>query len=898
MPNTRKTYNINAMEERSNKIKQRITTRQNHFSVSSICLFVIGVLSADMAYANSVLEISNGQETDEVQSAQTQEPPRSTETVVDLEVIEVTAQRRVQNLQDVPVSITAISTDALESAAVKDIFDLEVAVPGLQTFLTQSATQVNLDIRGVGTSSQNFGLESSVGLYVDDVFRARQNSIINNLVDLEAVEILRGPQGTLFGKNTPSGAVVIRTKAPRHDELDALLEATFGNYGLMNFAGATNLNVLEDELSFRFTGFSSNRDGYVSDISLGEDSIHNRDRYGLRAQMLWTPNDDLRVRVIADYSEIDEICCAAPTFLSNFQSRDVPGVFGTDAIFAQLGGSIFTGDEFFDYRVALNSLPISQNEDKGISAQIDYTINDAWSLTSITAMRDFSSRDTIDGDFTDIDLVTTTNRAQQKSYSQELRFNYTAKDLNAVLGAYYFTQDLDLDYKVEIGDQFDDFYNAAIAPSIAASPLGPLLDGLNQISAATGGLIAPVGPGVAAGFSFPHIALQEHTSYALFGQFDYNLTDNFILTAGLRYTDEDKDLLSEFSELNNEGMQTIPADFNAAGAALGEIGAGLALGQLPTPEQLAPLAPLQTPGWAFPLVAAATAPRPSIDTKLSDSQTTGTVKLSYVPNSDTLLYISYATGYKSGGTNTDRIPFGFTPLFDAETAKSFEVGIKKDFPEQALRINAAIHSTQVDDFQANTYDGAGFNLQNAGELDTFGGEVELTWLPTDNIQLNLNYSHIDAEYGEFEAGSCYIAFTFHTGIDDPGRQNPDDPFCSRAGDRLPGSPEHKLNAQLRYDLELADNLFMYAVMEGIFSSDIIRDSNNDPLKIQPGYSFFNARVGFELEEFNTEILFWGRNIFNKDYYGSAMFDTTLQDGKISSYTSEPRTFGVTIRKHF
>jgi outer membrane receptor protein involved in Fe transport len=655
--------------------------------------------------------------------------------------------------------------------------------------------------------------------------------------------------------------------------------------------------VIEDELSLRFTGFTSNRDGYVDDLTLGNNTLHDRDRYGVRSQVLWTPNDDLRVRVIADYSEIDETCCAAPTFLSNFQALELPGVFGTDALFAQLGGTIYSGEDFFDYQVALNSLPISQNEDKGVSAQIDYTFSDEWTITAISALRDFDSRDTIDGDFTDIQLVTTTNRSSQKSFSQELRVNYDGERTNAVIGLYYFTQDLDLDYKIDMGDQFIGFYDAAIAPALQASELGPLLDGLNQLSTATGGLIAPVGPGVDT-FSFPHIANQTHTSYAIFAQIDYELSQNWILTAGLRYTDEDKDLFSEFSELDANGNQVVQADFGAAGIALGQIAAGLAVGQLPTPEMLAPLVPLQTAGWAFPFVATATSPRPTIDTDLSDSQPTGTLKLSYTPSNDTLLYASYATGYKSGGTNTDRLPAGFSPVFGAETAQSFEVGMKKDFPEQALRINAAIHSTTVDDYQANTYDGAGFNLQNAGALDTFGGEVELTWLPTDNIELRLNYSHINAQYDEFDAGSCYVAYTFHTGIDDPGRQNANDPFCSRAGDRLAGSPKHKLNAQLRYDAELTQDIYMYAVMEGIFSSDIIRDSNNDPLKIQPGFSFFNARIGFDLESYDAEVLFWGRNIFNKEYYGSAMFDTTLQDGKISSYTSEPRTFGVTIRKHF
>ncbi len=815
-----------------------------------------------------------------------------------LEVIEVTAQRRLQNLQEVPVSVTAISTQALDDAAVKDIFDLEVTVPGLQTFITQSATQVNLDIRGIGTSAQNFGLESSVGLYIDDVFRARQNSIITNLVDIEAVEVLRGPQGTLFGKNTPAGAVVIRTKAPRHDSPDAFVEATFGNYGLMNFAGATNVNIIEDELTFRVTGFTSNRDGYVGDRVFGDDVINDRDRYGVRAQLLYTPTDDLRIRVIADYSEIDEVCCAAPVFLSNFQSRDVPGLFGTDAIFAQLGGTIYTGEEFFELETAVNSLPISQNEDKGVSVQVDYNINDRWALTSITAMRDFFSRDTVDGDFSDIDLVTTTNRASQDSFSQELRLNYSGDRLNGVIGAYYFNQDLDLDYRIDMGNQFIGFYNAAILPSLESSPLGPLLDGLNQLSAATGGLIAPLADGVGDGFSFPHIALQAHTSYALFGQFDYELSENWVLTAGLRYTDESKDLLSEFSELDPQGNQTVPADFAAAGVALAQIGAGLAVGQLPTPEQLAPLVPLQTVGWAWPFVAPATTPRPTIDTTLDDSQTTGTLKLSYTPNRNTLVYVSYGTGYKSGGTNTDRIAAGFNPIFDAETAKSYEFGVKKDFPDQALRINAAIHSTTIEDYQANTYNGVGFNLQNAGKVDSFGGEVEVTWLPTDNLELKLNYAHIKNEFDEFEAGSCYIAYTFHTGIDDPGRQNPGDPFCSKAGEGFPGSPENKLNAQLRYDAQLSDNIFMYAVMEGVFSSDIVRDANLDPLKHQPGYSFFNARVGFDLDDYDAEVLLWARNITDKEYYGSAIFDTTLQDGKLSAYTSEPRTFGVTLRKRF
>jgi len=192
----------------------------------------------------------------------------TTDNELKFEVIQVTAQRRVQNLQEVPIAISAISGEKIANEAISDIFDIQDNTPGLIVFQGASSITPQISIRGVGTSSQNFGLESSVGLYVDGVYRARQSAMVNEYVDVDAVEILRGPQGTLFGKNTPMGAIHVRSVAPSHDDANGFLKLTVGNLGLISYSGATNVTAVEDTLSFRFTGSATQRDGSIDDLKL------------------------------------------------------------------------------------------------------------------------------------------------------------------------------------------------------------------------------------------------------------------------------------------------------------------------------------------------------------------------------------------------------------------------------------------------------------------------------------------------------------------------------------------------------------------------------------------------------------------------------------------------------
>ena len=248
-----------------------------------------------------------------------------------IEEVIVTAQKREQSVQDVPIAISAFSQDFLDEAGVDDVIELQFFVPGLTIANNQTVGQTNINIRGVGTAGNSLSLESSVGLYIDGVYRSRQTSAIGDLVDVERVEILKGPQGTLFGKNTASGAIQFLTRKPDLDAVGGFFELQAGNEGYGNFKGALNIPIVEGRSAIRLSGGLTERDGYVDNITTGTDT-NNRDRYNVRGQFLFDNGDNFSMRIIADYSEITEVCCSA----SN--SYDGPG--DTTALFLAAGGSI------------------------------------------------------------------------------------------------------------------------------------------------------------------------------------------------------------------------------------------------------------------------------------------------------------------------------------------------------------------------------------------------------------------------------------------------------------------------------------------------------------------------------------------------------------------------------
>mgnify|MGYP002876383759 FL=1 len=738
-----------------------------------------------------------------------------------LEEVIVTAQKREQSLQDVPIAVTAFSGERLQESGVRDFFEVSNIDPALSVGKSQTSTATSFSIRGVFTSSQNFGLESSVGLYVDGVYRARQSAMINNLVDVASVEILRGPQGTLFGRNTPSGAVSLNSRKPDF-EGEGYLEASGGDLDLFSIDGAKSITLIDDELAIRATGFYMERDGYIDVLDLGDEVLEDRDRWGGRLQALWLPTDDLSIHLIADYSEIDEVCCAAGNYVNNLQAQQLPPgaapVFGTDNNVLAAGGTGIDQDRFFDYEVASSFLPTSQNEDKGLSLQIDWALP-AFDLTSITAYREFDSFDNIDADFYDIDALIRSNDARQSQFSQELRIAGSTDKLNYVAGLFYFGQELDLQADTIVGED-------------------------------TGQLVGVPAALFPAGGLARNVSAQDNKSYAVFGQVDYNLTDSLLLTAGLRWTREQKDMQNFFTEENP--------------------GIGFAF---------------------FPPLAS----REDVDEDIDDDQVTGTAKLSWFAREDMMFYVSYGTGYKAGGVNTDRIQQALNVVFDAETSEAWEVGMKAEFPGQALRVNLALHRTETDDLQTISFQGTGFALQNAGVAEAQGGELDLLWQPLTNTTVTLGYAYNDAEYDDFQAGDCWIGTPFHTGQPDP-RANGDG-SCDRSGGLLSGNPEHTMVTSLRQDFALSSNLTAFLYGEYIWIDERMTDVNNDPLKLADDYSIINLRAGLIIEDWDVQITAWGRNVGDEDYTNT-IADAVAQPGRMIAYFNEPATWGINVRKDF
>ncbi len=810
-----------------------------------------------------------------------------------IEEITVTAQKREQNIQDVPVAVTAVTGQMISESGIKDLRELETVAPALVSNQSQASTVSSFSIRGIGTSSQNFGLESSVGLYIDGVYRSRQSSVINNLVDVAAVEVLRGPQGTLFGKNTPSGAITMRTVAPSH-EFDGFVEVTGGDFGLLNVAAAGNVSLIPDELAMRATVFTGRRDGFVTDVNLGSDAVNDRERAGGRLQLAWTPSDELDVRVIADYSEINETCCATLTRQDNITAfgRTTPSggpVFGTDALLLQLGGTVFTGDQFENYEQSLNQLPHSSNNDYGLSVELNYDF-EAVTLTSITAWREFRTADDYDADFSNVEILTDTNLAEQESFSQELRLTGNFGDrANYVAGLYYFAQDLNNVSTLRLGSATNTF--------LTSDPT--LQQAIGAIN-----LFSPPFPPVATAFPANAFARddmrQEHESIAVFAQADFELADDWLLTAGLRYTDEEKDLVGVFSN----SQVGPPPDLTAIVTVLTQIQLGLLDPTDPAnaPLLLSTFGPTYSPGWGL-YTQPALAPQASLTETLKDDQLTGTIKLSWFATDTTMFYASFGTGYKSGGTNTDRINPIFSQVFGPETSESFEVGMKADFPEQNLRVNLALHNTQVEDLQANAFTGNGFNLQNAGNADTYGGELELWWTPTAAFDLQAYYVLSVADYDKFINGTCWRATPFHTGTVDPGFDPSSGPFsptasvCDRSGDRIPDNPENTYFLAGTYNFDISSTTSAYIRAEYKHISDTMTDGNNEPLKLRPAFDFVHLKAGLFFDAIDAELSVWARNVTDEAFY-ETVFDVPVQDGKLNAYPHEPRTWGVTFRKNF
>ena len=331
--------------------------------------------SAAVALTCCIALIANAQESDMV-----------------LEEVVVMATKREQTLQEVSVAVSVVSADTIEKSQINDIIDLQTAVPSLRVTQLQSSGQTNFLIRGFGNGANNPGIEPSVGVFIDGVYRSRSASAIADLPNIERIEVLRGPQSTLFGKNASAGVINIVTAAPNMDEFGGSASVTFGNYNEI-IAKADISGPLGDRVAFSLSGNTNNRDGYFENLQTGN-SINERDRWGVRGQLLFDATDRLSFRLIGDYDEIDELCCG----VANLQN-------GPAGVAIALVGGQVVANEPYAYENYLDFDPTNKIENKGISLQADFEFDSGMEFTSITAWRDQSRVDDADVDFTSAKLV-------------------------------------------------------------------------------------------------------------------------------------------------------------------------------------------------------------------------------------------------------------------------------------------------------------------------------------------------------------------------------------------------------------------------------------------------------------------------------------------------------------
>ena len=795
----------------------------------------------------------------------------------DIERIFVTASKRQTGLQQTPIAITVVGSEAIEQAKVLDIGDLQVLVPTLRVTPLQRSTNTSFAIRGFGNGTNNTGIEPSVGIFIDGVYRSRAAASIGDLPRLQQIEVLSGPQSTLFGKNASAGVISIRTAEPSYDH-EGKIELGIGNYNQQLVKGYYT-NGITDNLAFSVSAGMNTRDGYtdtITEASLAK--LNDRDRWNLRGQLLYEPTEDVTVRFIADYSEIDETCCTVSGY------RNGP----TAPAIAALGGMVTSDADPFSFESALNVSPNDTVEDGGYSLQIDVDF-DSFAFTSITALRTNESTYLNDVDFTSLDILIETNGTDIDTFTQEFRLTSTGDNtLDWMVGAFIF------DESVDTGDVLT--YGKDVRPFFDVLTANPALGALDPFFATLEGLYPTLNSGdiFSEGSIVKTDFTQQNDAYSFFVNLDYHLTDDFTATLGVSYTKDEKEITIQ--QINTDKFSAI--DFDTELTVLGApllptltgilIGAGLpdAVAAGTASAVISGYRPLQ---FQPPFLELPNSAEPNSS---DDDKITWSLRGAYTFSKNVNFFATAATGFKASSWNLSRDskPFisdataiaavpsllnanqGYGTRFASpEKATVYELGIKTRFSEGAF--NATIFDQTIEGFQSSIFVGTGFVLSNAGEQNTRGIEFDSVWRATDNVSLTLAGTLLDPQY-----------VSFINGTDENGS-------IDLSGTQVPGVHEQSITAGITYSLDFDNGIYGYLRTDYIYESDV-RAVGNIPPEVRREVSTFNASAGLNFEN-GVMLQLYVRNLTNDKYFLSS-FPRPIQAGSIQVYPNQPRTFGASV----
>ncbi|MXO90796.1 TonB-dependent receptor [Pontixanthobacter aquaemixtae] len=810
-------------------------------------------------------------------------------------IIVVTASKRETTLQETPISVSVTSGETLERAQIRDVLDLQTVTPSLRVSQLQNSSSSTFIIRGFGNGDNNFGIEPSVGVFIDGVFRSRSASSLNDLANVQRIEVLNGPQSTLFGKNASAGVISVITREPQY-EFGGSIEASYGNYNNIFVKGDVT-GPIGESAAFSLDASYNKRDGYGTIVNLGED-ISNRDRWTARGQLLVEPTSNLKIRAIADYSQIDENCCVVSTLVAGPTAAAVFGV----------GGALST--DFFSYDTFLNQVPVNKVDNYGGSVQVDWD-NGPISVTSITAYRELKNFVDQDVDFTSADIVSEVRDQQVETFTQEFRI---ASDfdgpINFLLGGFYFDEGVAQESALTTGTASRNFFTL-----LARAATGDPTFTFNQVEAGLAPLGVQQNSIFAAGPLTRESYSMDNQAWSIFGTVDFEPFDGLTLTGGFNYTDDKKDFAlagQAFDPLAN--INVVDAFITLASA--GAVTNRAQFQALPAANQAALLNLATGPGNPFlgltpfqfqpPFL---TIPNAVEDGKTRDDDWSYLLRAAYEFSPNLNAYFSYATGFKASSVNLSRDSrpaFGdfipgpvrstfaapSSPITDAglavtnlttgsrfagpEEAEVYEIGLKGNFP--GVTFNLALFDQTIKGFQSFLFTGTGFQLNNAGQQSVTGFEFNSTITPVRNLVFTFATTYLDAVYDSFT----------------------ESPVGDLSGQRPGGIPEWAISTSATYTHEFgaSGNRLISRVDYSHESNTAINNGlpTFGPNNFNREVNLVNASMTLALDN-GLEIGAWARNLLNNDYI-LTVFDGVAQAGTVSGYPSAPRTYGGTIRFKF
>lgn len=790
--------------------------------------------------------------------------------------IVVTARRRSENVQSVPIAVSVVDAGRLEAQGTFNISRLTQIQPTLQ-FYTQNPRNTFINIRGIGApfGLTNDGFEQGVGIYIDDVYYNRIASATLDFVDVQQIETLRGPQGTLYGKNTTAGAINITTTPPSFD-FGGKAEVTLGN---LNFkqGKATITGPLSDTLAARISASTTSRRGTIFNVATNT-YIQSIDNLGVRGALLWKPKSDLSVTLSGDWNLQDPICCALPFYsygkTQRAANRQLPALLSYFPGYPRADYPLPNVDPF-DRLTDVDAQLAARNEHGGLSTKALWDLDESNTITSITAWRYWDWGPANDRDYTGLPVYTKVNNpTKQNQYTQELRWNHKGSGYDFVIGLFGFHQSIRTSGIQQTG-------------SAASKWL------LNPTSALSNN------PNVASNLVAVNDIRLDNTSAALFGKLNWDVSDALVISPGIRVNyDRKKGLYNS----------TVTGD------------ASDGTRQVVSPV---PGSPYYSDPWITQLrgIQASQFFEPTF----SAWNLSYDLNVRYKITPDINIYATYARSFKTGGINLNGVPADANgvPIASVFTIKPekvdhFEAGFKTQFWDRKATFNVTGFWTEIKDFQASVSNGQlgtvrGY-LANAEKVRSRGIEADLSLRPSDRFSTYANVAYTDATFEKFcdappppelsggsSTGIVVTGKCTYTGTigapGTPGAVSP--PFVDISGSPLPGVS--KWAAAWGAEFNLPTPIFgeegqAYFGYDASYRSSWSSNPSPSIYTNVPNYSLHNFRLGFRTDRF--DIFGWVRNAFDQDYAELLLAGTGGNTGLIAGQIGDPRTFGGTIKATF